>query len=470
MREIWIPELLSSLFVLVFLVRPLFKGLWPLDGIAWFPVLALGIALVIFPAYGFRPECIPLLLNHLAIALMNLNPLLMGLRRNAGFHERGALFTVPALGFLVLVSAAALWFSPAPRIPVNSRTFTLRGPVGAGSPVYTLHVFDGRDSGLPSGAGSSEARPLIFLVPPDFGSLGAVDDMCAALGERGFTVISYTRGNSASPGRLFRLWRAFHDGTRLKKANDAGRDLEAEKTAEIEFLLPYVTENLNSLAPAAAGAPLFLAGWGAGASALAYLVSPAASGVSGRGGALSVPYGARGLIVVEGRFWSSWAAASPESGPAPSGAFAAILSKLRSWFSRFRPERTGGLEAVPQPLVPTLYLVSARDPDEDGGAYAAVFAALRNSSSPAVLARIEGTGPLDYSDLPQKYPLYNALLSGRPGGSVKEGLTLIARFCELVAAGAPKTGTSSAFTGRLRLAGGLYLETHSWNFEDIRLY
>ncbi|MDR2376963.1 MAG: hypothetical protein LBD96_11070 [Treponema sp.] len=479
MREIWIPELLSSLFVLVFLVRPLFKGLWPLDGIAWFPVLALGIALIIFPAYGFRPECIPLLLNHLAIVLMNLNPLFMGVSRNAGFHEQGALFTIPALGLLVLVSAVALWFAPAPQDAVNSRTFTLRGPERAGSPVYTLHVFDSRDSedNPPSAADSSGVRPLIFLVPPDFGRLDAVDGICAALGERGVTVISYTRADLVSPGRLFSLWRAFRDGTRLKKANDAGRDLEAEKRAEIEFLLPYVTENLDSLAPAAAGAPLFLAGWGAGGSALAYLVSPSGSGgpagtFAGSGSAVppSTLYGVRGLIVVEGRFWSSRAAAPPESATASSGAFAARLSKFRNWFSRFRPERTGGLEALPQPLVPALYLVSSQDPDEDGGAYAAVFAALRNSGSSAALARVEGAGPLDYSDLPREYPLYNALLSGRPGGCAEDGVALIARFCELVAAGTPKTGTSSAFTGRLRLPGGLYLETRYWNFEDIQLY
>jgi hypothetical protein len=341
--------------------------------------------------------------------------------------------------------------------------------------VYTLHIFDGRDSGQPSGAESSGARPLIFLVPPDFGSLDAVDGICAALGERGFTVISYTRGNSASPGRLFRLWRAFLDGTRLKKANDAGRTLEAEKTAEIKFLLPYITENLNSLAPASAAGPLFLAGWGTGASALAYLVSPSGARLSGRGGAsaLSAPYGARGLVVVEGRFWSSWASAlpSPGNGAAPAGFFSTALSKLRTWFSRLGPERMGGLEAFPRPSIPTLYLVSDRDPDEGGGTYAAVYAALRNSDTPAALARIEGTGPLDYSDLPREYPLYNMLLSGRSGGRAEDGAALIARFCELAAAGPPRAEPSpAAFTGRLRLPGGLYLETRYWNFGELRLY
>jgi hypothetical protein len=483
MREIWIPELLSSLFVLVFLVRPLFKGLWPLDGIAWFPVLALGIVLVIFPAYGFRPECVPLALNHLVIVLLNLGPLLRGAHRNAGFHERGALFIASTISSLVLVSAVALWFAPVLQAPVSPRTFTLREPGGAGSPVYTLYIFEGRDSGdaPPSGAEPSKPRPLIFLVPPEFGRLGAVDRFCAALGERGFTVISYIRKNSASPGRLLRLWRACRDGTRLKKANDTGRALEAEKKAEIEFILPYVKENLASLAPAAGGDALFLAGWGAGGSALAYLGSPAvptggrsagayAGSAGGYAGAL-VPYGVRGLIVVEGRLWSSWAAASPapENTAASSKVLFGFLAKFRNWFGRFRPERVEGLEAIPAPPVPVLYLVSGRAPDEEGQ-YAAIFAALRNSAGPAALAHIEGAGPLDYSDLPVEYPLYSALLSGRPGGCAEEGAALAARFCELVAAGPLTTGASAAFTGRLRLSGGLFLETRYWNFGDLLLH
>jgi hypothetical protein len=442
--------------MLFFLIRPLFKGLWPLDGIAWFPVLALGTALIIFPAYGFRPECVPLALNHLVLTLMNLKPLLMGhIGRHAGFHERGGLFIVPALGFLVLVGAAALYFAPVPRVTPSPRTLTLQAPGRAGSPRYTLHIFEGGASeaaGSPDRPDSPGTRPLIFLVPPDFGRLDAVDSLCAALGERGFTVISYTRANSASPGRLFRLWRAFRDGTRLKKANDAGRALEAERRAEVEFLLPYVKQNLASLAPAANGEALFLAGWGAGGSALA------SAGLPGS-------YGALGLIVVEGRFWSSWAPP-----PAPSGSPSGFPARFLAWLGRLKPGRVELGEAPPRPPIPTLYLVSDRSSGGGGdeGAYAAVFAALRNAESPAVLARLEGAGPLDYSDLPAEYPLYNALLSGRPGGYAGEGAALIARFCALVAAGPLQS--SSAFTGRLRLPGGLSLETRYWNFEELRLH
>jgi hypothetical protein len=35
------------------------------------------------------------------------------------------------------------------------------------------------------------------------------------------------------------------------------------------------------------------------------------------------------------------------------------------------------------------------------------------SPAPAILAVVSGAGPLDYSDIPQKYPLYSLLLPGR---------------------------------------------------------
>jgi hypothetical protein len=124
MREIWIPEILASIFTLIFLIRPLFKGLWPLDGIAWFPILSLAVMAVLFPAYGFRPEGLPLLAYQGAMALISLRPLLAGPRR--GFHKRSPLFTFPALVFLALCTALALCFAPLDLPPPEARL--VRGP------------------------------------------------------------------------------------------------------------------------------------------------------------------------------------------------------------------------------------------------------------------------------------------------------------------------------------------------------
>jgi hypothetical protein len=499
MREIWIPELLSSLFVVIFLVRPLFKGLWPLDGIAWLPLAALGITAAIFPAYGFRPECIPLLVHQGVLALGNMGPLLVGTRRHTGFHETGALVTVSALGLLIVFTAGALWFAPQDLPAAAPRLVRVNG-----RPAYTLHIFNGGDEGgKTAGAGDlSGARPLIFLVPPDFGGLKAVDSLCAALGGRGFTVISYTRKGAFSPGRPWRLWRAFRRGTVLKKANDTGRALEAGRKAEIEFLLPYVKENLETLAPGADGKALFLAGWGAGGSALAYLAAPdqpatpaqprqpsAEPGPAARfPGALGreAAYGALGLVLVESRLWSSWAPAPPLAPAAKAqNPLLALLGTLRDWAGRLRPGRIAGPGIVRPPEIPVLYLVSDQALGKGRQNYAALFTGLRNSGGPAALAAIEGAGPLDYTDFPAEYPLYTTLFpgAGATAGAARrdygaETAALIARFCELARGGAASgeapPGQGELRQGELRQGGlrqgELRQETRYWNLGDLRLY
>jgi hypothetical protein len=497
MREIWIPEFLGSFFTLIYLIRPLFKGLWSLEGIAWFPILALGVALALFPAYGFRPEYLPLLVYQGLVALACVKSLLNG-RRGAGPRGQGLLFTVPAVAALVFFTALALWFAPLDLPPVKSRPIQVRN----GGRGYTLRVFDGR----------GPSRGLIFLIPPGFGGVRAVDGVCAALGDRGFTVISYTRSGLRSPGELARLWSSFRRGTVAKGANEKGRALEDEKRREFDLLLPYVMENLKTLAPGADGSALFLAGWGAGGSALYSLASeqagPGRFSNLGRAGGMGNGigngignrlYGALGLVAVESRLWSAWEPELPPAGVVEpdQNPLLRALGALRRWFARLRPTRIQGPAEPRPPAIPVLYLVSGRALDEEaaGRDYGAVFAGLRNSQGPAALAALEGAGPLDYSDFPAKYPLYSALFPGpkgaapaatgdRAGDSSALTAALIARFCEL-AAGAPGdpgpgangTNGNPVYSGNpgnpaetRESRQGLYLETRYWNLGDLRLY
>jgi hypothetical protein len=474
MREIWIPEILGFLFGLIFLIRPLFKGLRPLEGIAWFPVLALGVAAAIFPAYGFRPEYLLLLVYQGIMALVSLGPLLMGTHRGANLYEQGSLFTVLTITGLVLFTALALWFAPLDFSPGEGRPLRLENRGGG----YTLHIFESR----------GPSRGLIFLAPPEFGGIKAVDSICAALGDRGFTVIGYTRNGLRSPAALAGLWSSFRRATVLKKANEAGRALEEEKRRELEFILPYVKENLEALAPGAEGGPLFLAGWGAGGSALYYLMAEQTDRPAGRfsqsrtGGAGKGYQGALGLILVESRLWSSWEPAPPPAAePAPDqNPVLRTLAALRRQRARFMPEKIGGPGKPRPPAVPLLYLVSSRALEEKPARrdYAALFAALRNSTAPAALAAMEGAGPLDYSDFPTEYPLYRALFPGSTavgkgaGFPAADTAALIARFCGLAAEARetrqPEGGLDPAGAGNFRR--NLHLETRYWNLGDLGLY
>jgi hypothetical protein len=468
MREIWIPELLAALFTLVFLIRPLFKGLWSLDGIAWFPILSLGVAAALFPAYGFRPECLPFLAYQGITALISVRPLLAGARR--GFRERASLFIIPAIVFLAFFTGIALCFAPLDPLPTEARLVRVPGRD------YSLRIFDARPS-----------RGLIFLAPPEFGGVRAVDGVCAALAERGFTVISYTRSGLRSPLKMAGLWSGFRRGTVLKKANERGRALEEEKRREIEFILSYTRENLGTLAPASEGGPLFLAGWGPGGSALYYLVSeqiapPGRFSPSGRARGGNIFDGVRGLVTVESRLWSAWEAEVPPAVEAePSrNPLRRFLGFAGRWFARLRPEKIRGPAEARPPAIPLLCLVSDRAFDGEPARrdYAALFAGLRNSRFPAALAALKGAGPLDYSDFPAEYPLYSALF---PGGERKlftrrpaeDTAGIIARFCELTAEaedGGEAGGGMAGEYPRVLFSGNLRLETRYWNLGDLRLY
>ncbi|MDR0655688.1 MAG: hypothetical protein LBG22_05175, partial [Treponema sp.] len=78
MSEIWIPGLFALLFLLLSLLRPLFKRLWPLEGLAWLPLLSLAISLGIYPAYGFRPETLPLAGFEILLTILNIPAMASG--------------------------------------------------------------------------------------------------------------------------------------------------------------------------------------------------------------------------------------------------------------------------------------------------------------------------------------------------------------------------------------------------------
>jgi hypothetical protein len=208
MNEIGVPELISVIFLLFFLLRPLIKSFWALDGLAWLPFLSLFITIGIFPAYGFRPECIPLLVFELVLNVLNIPALVAGVssRPNDDYRDRGLFFTIPALALLAVLAFTALYFSPVldPALVTGGvRTVTVRD--GMKGRDYYLRIYrpveddPAARAPVPAAentaagtvpAGSAGPRPVIFLVPPLFGSVQAVDKVSAGLRDRGFAVIS----------------------------------------------------------------------------------------------------------------------------------------------------------------------------------------------------------------------------------------------------------------------------------------
>jgi hypothetical protein len=402
--EIWVPELLVVVFLALPLLRPFVKRLWPLEGLTWLPLVALGIAIGIFPAYGFRPECVPMLAFAIIYNIVHFSPIVSGMfaRSNDAFRDRGVLFTLFAF---ILLSAATI-----PMFAFSSRIDALPAERDA---VTVVRV--NRDYFLRIYGPVQSNRPLIFLVPPEWGSAASVELVCAELQKKRFTVVTYVSQDKNSQPKLLAYWRIFRNAAVLVSANEKGRAIETERRKEIELLLPRLPALLNTGDDNLP--PLLLAGYGAGGSALAYL--------AGENGFTSSYGNVRGVVAIESRLWSSYLPEARSVPPLPltpgvRGVFARFWANIVNRFNNLKPQRVSRSGTLPgaglsQPGLPVLYLVSGRalDVTEGQKPYQAVFDTLRSGSGPAALAAIEGAGPLDYQDYPLTHPIYSFLLPGQ---------------------------------------------------------
>ncbi|MDR2480024.1 MAG: hypothetical protein LBD48_12025 [Treponema sp.] len=410
MREILIPELIVAFFLMLFFLRPFLKGLWPLDGLVWLPLLGMGITIAIFPAYGFRPECVPLLFFEFLLNLINIPALTASAvsRPADDFHDRSPVFTLA--GLLLIGGALFVMFVFSPKIAPGlvSEGIEIREIQDkTRNKKYFLRIYRRIQT---TGSGT-ENRPLLFLVPPETGSIAAVDQVCAALRDKGFTVISYSgesRGPDwSSPGGLIANGRTFRAGTTLKKANDRGKALESERQGDIEFLLPHISAFAGN---GGGDAPLFLAGYGAGGSALVLLTGTF-------GFAAQYPQ-VKGIIALESRLWSVYRHEPPVFPELPAEApwHLRLQTDLTRRLAGLKSRRISGIGPLPTPGLPLLCLVSDRaiaDGIMEENPYQALLRTVRGSPNPAVLAAIEGAGPLDYSDYPLTNPVYSFLFQGQ---------------------------------------------------------
>jgi hypothetical protein len=464
MKEIWIPEAFISIFLLLALIRPLIKKLWPLEGLTWLSVAALVLSICLFPAYGLRPEVIPLLVFSVIVTMFHGPGLVLSIsrRRKDGFSPRALIFTIPALSILALCSAVALGFAPLGDTNLSAQDVlcvTLKDD-------YFLRIYrEGR-----------KQNPLLILAPPVNGSVRAVDRLCTRLAKQDVTVLTWSRRGLDAPaisgeGKIFytglksrlRSFRLMKSGRTLVKANAIGRDLEEQRKRDILFILSWLREIRRSgAAPWENADPeaLFLAGYAEGGSALA--------GLAGSPEFVRDNPDIRGLILVESPFWSSYEGEAPKEDPLPDS----------PWFHRFRvmvsrrlnamgPKKITGIGELPDPGYPLLILVSDRAmefPLEERGYYP-LFQMIQQVQVPLVLAAVDGAGPLDYSDYPEKFPLLSALNPGKkkPLWSDREFVSgtaaLMANFIALLTnPGAP----SPLFP----LPGTVHTETRGWNLPN----
>lgn len=269
MHEICVPLIICGIFLLLPILRNLVKRLWPVTGLAWLPIPGFLTAAAVFPAYGFRPEVIPLLVFSLVMVVT-------GLKR-ASLPENSVRYAVTALSFLAAVIAFALWFSPGP-VDAESLAVEFSMHNNENNRKYNIKIF-----GI-----SDLQRPAIIVFPPVFGT-ESVDGICLGLESRGFLVLSCSRSYFVSPFEWQRRFAVY--GGSAESAAISGRALEEDRQKDILFLLPKLMEETGL----SSSGSVFLAGYGDGGSALINLAGNSE---------FSNYANIKGIVSIESPLWS----------------------------------------------------------------------------------------------------------------------------------------------------------------------
>jgi hypothetical protein len=443
--ELLLLEAFVAVFLVLHLLRPLLKVLWSLDGLVLLPLLALGIIIGLFPSYGFRPECIPLLVFSIIINLVNL-PAFFALffrLHNDDYRDRGPVYIVLSLAVFVFVLWIALHFAPPVDMDLKKEgvdSLVLHDRERNTELWARIYAREGTGNSVP------RARPLLLLLPPVAGSVPAIDGVCAELSERGFTVLTYSRPGFDSPAvdssgvytrlfppALYRLISAITRGLSDAQANVYGKDLEKERKGDAEFLLQELTRNvsLRSKLLNADMNSVFLAGYGSGGAALTVL--SASSGFTGR------YEWVKGIIAIESPILSSLEGEALAAPPVPgTNPLVTGFRVVRAFADSLVPRKITNIGTVPRPGLPVLFIVSDRVIQARTGRYETILRTMAVSRDAALLAAVPGAGPCDYSDSPRLYPVYSILFRGAGEALAKAedypGLTasLAANFAALV--------------------------------------
>ncbi|MCL1928115.1 MAG: hypothetical protein FWG07_04920 [Treponema sp.] len=416
--ELIILEYFAAFFLFLSIIRPLIRGLWKLNGLTVCPLLALGIIVGIFPAYGFRPECIPLLLFAICLVIANMSDFLalFSSLHSDAYRDKGLLFTFGS----AVAFAFTLWITLhfAPPMDTDLSTNGVKTIFLQGGKLH-IRIYDS-DAEYRNPQEGPELRPLLILLPPVAGSFTVTDEVCMALRDRGFTVLTCSRLKFDSPffdrngmpvrlgiSGLHRLGNALSRGLHNVKANAGGRKLEEIRRLDTLYLLREINENrnLSSLMYNTDKNMIFLVGYGAGGAALTVL--------AGRDDfSVAFPQ-VCGIVTIEAPLLSSLEGDPlPDPLPIPTDPFSRLFPQVYEYIEKLKPRKITHITQIPRPGLPVLFLLSDRVIDEKSGRYETILRAFRSSRNAALIAAVPGAGPFDYSASPIYYPIFSSLFRG----------------------------------------------------------
>lgn len=404
MRELQLLETLIFLLLFFPIIRPSVKSLWKFHGLVWFYPITLAAVVGIFPAYGFRPECIPLLIFTVLLNIFNfLNSFKEKEDRNSGAYRRKSKNPVfiPVI-ILAGVSSFAFYFAPEDDTALTKNARTIDFFDEKREEYFSARIYEPEET----------AKGLIMVIPPLADQL-AVDKISAEISKNGFAVAVFLKKNLSLKEKI-KLIGAIRKGTDSLKANTIGKYWENERQLDIEFFFSRLADITDELDEGKSRKNLenerkiFAVGYGAGGSALATL--------AGSPDFIEKNPSLRAIITIESRFWSLFHHdAKTLEIPENASRFLVLRLKTAFWFANLFPKKVNRVSSSPSLLLPSLFFASdaVTDARERDKTYAATLKTLYASGEGAALIADEGAGAFDYSDYPSIQPLISALAKGK---------------------------------------------------------
>jgi hypothetical protein len=245
MPDLGILEILIAFFLFMPWTQAAVKEFRLVRGFVWFPPIALFCAATLFPAYGFRPECVPLLVFAFVNNILNLKDLKKKTLR-PGYHKSPLDFLV-ALIFIALTTFVAVYFLPLTDAREWARAEETAIRDNRRNIDYRVRIY-----AAAAAVSNDDDAPLVIVVPPVTGSAAIVDRFCHTLSEqRGVTVASFSRlgldipaggadGKKIYPSLAVFTQYALNHLPDWENKPDAGAFFEEERIADIRYILSAV--------------------------------------------------------------------------------------------------------------------------------------------------------------------------------------------------------------------------------------
>ena len=447
--DLFILECLITFFSALAIAQPFVQPFRKIAGLAVLPIIALILSLTSLPAFGFRPELLPLAFFTFISSIGSIPRLTDMARklRTDDYDGRKLVFAIIKLAMLLCVALFAFIFSPkVDPIGWMEESVVLEDEQGIIMKASEL-IDESRNVHLDmrfyyltrqalEGSTSTTAQsklPMIVVACPIPGGLRFYEEYCTALALRGFLVVAFSRRMDLNFDTVFGsypdLITSYLFSGRTRDAETIVRAREQDLLSDFGFLIRFLKSVVERNLPeysAMDDSRISVAGFGAG-------------------GAAALMYGAQGFdnkkieqdcfsILDEN---SELIASISMEGPPSSfreteirmdGAESlivenpAVIHKVASWitlFFRAIKQKTGFegfyfVGKVPETCIPSLMIVSDKigDTDERDGRYAVLLRFLLGAEALSAIISFEGAGILDFTDAPRKYPVLSVFTPG----------------------------------------------------------